>query len=112
MSGGAVNHRWRKLLHSSADARSLMAFVLCAVVALPAGFSLVKPSMAERMIVHGGYYYILGVFALWIFYGCRLVAPYRARLIHLLLHPGRVGGFVIAATVFAIWGDTFAHKVL
>jgi hypothetical protein len=90
----------------------LAAFGLSAAAAVVTGFVAVAPAVAETLIVHAGYYYILGVFALFAGYGWRVLAPrWRAR-----------GGWsrseagvllaLAAATAFAVWADDFKHKVL
>lgn len=104
--------RLRSLFQDPGDVRRFLAFLFCAGLALPAGFTLVKPAQAERLIVHGGYYYIAAVFALWMYFAARVAAPRRERCVAWLKRPGWVGVFLVAATGFAVWSDTFAHKVL
>lgn len=100
------------LVQGPGDARAFAAFILCAVLAVPAGFVLVKPAVAERLIVHGGYYYILAVFSLWMYFAWRMVAARRDILAGWIRRPGWPGLVLVAATLFAVWSDTFAHKVL
>jgi hypothetical protein len=107
-----VTRRLLNLFHEPKDRRLLVVFGLCAIAAVGSGFLLVRPAAAERLIVRGGYYYIFTVFALWVFYGWRVAAPRRAEWIARLRRPGRTGLFLLAATAFAVWADSFAHKVL
>lgn len=83
-----------------------------AVAAVAIGFVLVPPATAERLIIGGGYYYILGVFALAVAYAVRVAAPRRAVWSAWLRRPGWAGLLLLAATAFAVWSDTFRHKVL
>ncbi len=87
-------------------------FALSAALAIWLAFVAVAPARAERLIVQGGYYYILAVFALWVFFGARVAAARRGVWTAWLRAPGRVGLFLVAATAFAVWTDVFAHKVL
>src|SRR5687768_12228849 len=104
--------RWQTLLADPAARRSLLLLVLCAIAAIPIGFVLVKPVVAERLIVHGGYYYILMVFALWLFFGWRVAELRNGRSVERLRGSWKIGLFLGAATAFAVWTDSFAHKVL
>ncbi len=87
-------------------------FAASAVLAIWLAFVAVAPARAERLIVQGGYYYILAVFALWVFFGARVAAARRGVWTAWLRAPGLVGLFLVAATAFAVWTDVFAHKVL
>jgi hypothetical protein len=107
-----VTTRWSTLLRERADRRALLLFMACAVTAVIVGFKLVTPAQAERLIVRGGYFYILGVFALWLYFSSRVLAARRATWTPWLQRPGKVGLFLVAAAGFALWSDAFAHKVL
>lgn len=100
------------LLRHPAPRRPLLWFGLSAVLAVYLAFALVSPAQAERLIVHGGYYYILGVFAAWIYYGWRVAADRREIWTGWWRRPGGAVIFLLAATAFAVWSDDFAHKVL
>lgn len=104
--------RWATLLRERADRRALLLFTACAVAAIVVGFKLVTPAQAERLITRGGYFYILGVFALWLYFSARVLATRRDTWRRWLRQPGKVGLFLVAATGFALWADIFAHKVL
>lgn len=107
-----MRRRLLSLVSQPADRRALLLFAAAAVLAVLVGFVLVKPATTQRLIVQGGYYYILSVFVVWIFYAWRVAGPRRAVWGPWLRRPGRVGLFLVAATVFAIGTDSFAHKVL
>lgn len=83
--------------------------MLVGVLAVVVGFVSVTPAQAEVMIGAGGYYYILGVFALFLFFGKRVwtqSSPGWQEWLGLPL-------LVLAATsAFAIWCDPFKHKIL
>src|SRR5687768_16381611 len=99
------------LLLAKENRHSLLAFCLCAIVAVVGGL-LTPPPIAEQLIVRGGYYYIFGVFSLWIYFGLRIAAPHREKIVSMVRRPNRVGLFLVAATGFTIWTDSFAHKIL
>lgn len=107
-----MKKRWSTLLREPADRRALGLFLAVAAAAVLIGFKLVAPAQAERLIVHGGYFYILGVFALWLWYAARVLGARRAVWGGWLRRRGWVGAFLLAATGFALWSDEFAHKVL
>lgn len=104
--------RWSTLLQERTDRRALLLFMACAVAAVVVGFKLVTPAQAERLIARGGYFYILGVFALGLYFSSRVLAARRDTWTPWLRRPGKVGLFLVAATGFALWSDAFAHKVL
>ena len=102
----------RGLLSPRGTRLALALFVIAAVLAVWLGFVGVSPPRAEKLIVQGGYFYILAVFVAWIFFGVRVAAPRREVWTAWLRTPGLVGLFLVAATAFAVWTDVFAHKVL
>jgi hypothetical protein len=91
---------------------ALAGFAAAAVLAVWLGFVGVSPERAERLIVQGGYYYILTVFALTVWFGGRVVGARRLAWSAWWRAPGAVGLFLVAMTLFAVWSDGFAHKVL
>ena len=63
-----------------ADRRLTLRLGLLAAAGLAAvavGFKLVPPATIERLIVHGGYYFILAVFAAWCLCAWRVAAARR-----------------------------------
>jgi hypothetical protein len=100
------------LLQERTVRRGLLLFTACAVAAVVVGFKVVTPAQAQRLITHGGYYYILGVFALWLYFSACVLAGRREVWIAWLRRPGIVGIVLVAATGFALWSDEFALKVL
>ncbi len=105
------------LFHLLADRRywkGLGLFSSCAVLAVLLGFVVVTPSTAERLIVHGGYYYILGVFGAWVYFGWRVSRQVRAETSASsgCVFPKGTLIFLLCATAFAVWSDSFDHKVL
>ncbi len=104
--------RLAALFRDSAARRAGLLLAASAVVAGVVGFVLVPPATAERLIVQGGYYYILGVFALAGWYAVRVAAPRREVWRPWLRRPGWTAVVVVAATAFAVWSDAFRHKVL
>lgn len=90
----------------------LLALVAAAVGAVVLGFRLVTPAQAERLITHGGYYYILAVFAAWVACGWRVLAARREVALGWVRRPGATAVVLLAAVLVAVGTDTFAHKVL
>ena len=87
-------------------------FGLSAVAAFALGFRLFTPPTLERLIVHGGYYYIAAMFAAFSYYAWRVAAPRQSVWWPWLRRPGWVGLALLGATVFAVWSDQFTHKLL
>ena len=104
--------RLTRFLRTAPELRRLTLFALFAVLAVVLGFITVTPTDAERLIVEGGYYYMLGLFSLFVFYGWRVAARRRDVWLGWLRHPGSAALVLAAATLFAIWADPFRHKIL
>ena len=104
--------RFLSLVQPADTRRRLVGFGLCAAAAFLLGFVAVPPRVAEQLIIHGGYYYIGAVFVVFVVYGLRLAAARRATWLPWLRRPGWVGFALLAATVFAVWADSFKHKIL
>ena len=100
------------LLRERSDRVALLLFAACAVASVLLGFRLVPPAQAERLITHGGWFYILGVFGLWVFHAWRVLQERRDVWLSWLRRPGWTGAVIVAGTAFALWSDEFAHKVL
>lgn len=94
------------------DRLRLLLLVASGVLAIGLGFVLVGPTEAESLIAAGGYYYMLGLFSLWVFYGWRVAQARRAVWQTWLRRPGLVGLVLAAATAFVLWSDSYQHKVL
>ena len=82
------------------------------LVALIAGFAAISPHAAKLIITAGGYYYMLGLFALFGWLGLRVAGPRRAVWLGWIRRPGWPGALILLATAFALWSDPFKHKVL
>jgi len=87
-------------------------FALSGTSALFFGFFAVAPIPAGHLIIAWGYYYILGVFALFVFYAWRLAQARREVWREWVRRPGAAGALIGAGTAFAVWSDTFRHKIL
>jgi hypothetical protein len=108
----ALFSRLVRLFRDPWERRRALMLAGCALAAFAMGFVFVAPPVAEKWIVAGGYYFILGVFALFVGYGCRVMACRRQVWSAWLRRPGWVGVALLAATAFAVWSDSFRHKVL
>ncbi|HWA85428.1 MAG TPA: glycosyltransferase family 39 protein [Opitutus sp.] len=95
-----------------ADNRRLLLFVLCGVLAILVGFVAVPVQVAEDLIESTGYFYIAGLFALFVFFGWRVAQPRREVWQPWLRRPGWTGVALAAATVFVLCSDPFRHKIL
>ena len=100
------------LLRTAPEPRRLTLFVLCAALAVVAGFVAVTPLMAQDLIKGWGYYYILTLFALFVFYGWRVATARREMWRGWLRAPGWPAIVILLATAFSLWGDPFKHKIL
>ncbi len=100
------------LLRDTPDRRRLLLFTLSAALALVVGIVSVTPSEAEKLIGAGGYYYILGLFSLFVFYGARVLGERRVVWREWVRVPGMVGIVLLGTTAVVIWCDPFKHKIL
>ena len=100
------------LLRDTADRRRPLLFVLSTALAWVLGIAAVTPSEAEKLIGAGGYYYMLGLFSLFVVYGARVWAERPLVWRAWVRAPGLVGIVVLGTTAVAIWCDPFKHKIL
>jgi hypothetical protein len=92
--------------------RRILLFALCGAVAVALGYEAVPTIPAGHLIIAWGYYYMLAVFSLFAWFACRLAGERREVWRGWLRRPG-LGGLAIGlGLVFAVWGDTFRHKIL
>ena len=96
----------RRLVHR------VMFFVLSAVAALYVGYFAIAPIRAGHLIINGGYYYILGVFSAFVFFAGRLARSRAEVWRGWLRRPGAPGAAIALGTAFAVWSDSFRHKIL
>ncbi len=95
----------------TASRRGLL-LVLSGLLALWVGYKAVSTVTASHLIIGWGYYYILTVFSMFTYYAWRL-ARSRARVWkEWLRRPGLAGAAIAAGTLFAVWSDSFRHKIL
>lgn len=76
------------------------------------GFIAVGPDLAETLIAQWGYYYMLGLFAAFVFFAGRVGWARQAIWRPWLRRPGLTGGLLLLASAWVIWVDPFKHKVL
>jgi hypothetical protein len=104
--------RFITLAARAPDPRRLLLFALSGAAAIYLGYFAVPAIPAGHMIIMGGYYYILGVFSLFVLHALRL-ARSRADVIKSWIRkPGAAGLAIACGLLFALWSDSFKHKVL
>jgi hypothetical protein len=101
-----------EIIRGSPRPVGLLLFLLCAAAAVYVGFFAVGSIAAGHMIINGGYYYILAVFSLFVFFAARLVRSRRGVIAGWIRRPGAGGAAILAGLLFAVWSDTFQHKIL
>lgn len=104
--------RFISLVAGAPDPRRLLLFALCGAVAVFVGYFAVSPIPAGHMIIAWGYYYILGVFSLFVLFALRLARSRAALLGSWIRRPGIAGLAIAAGVLFAVWSDSFKHKIL
>jgi len=100
------------LLRSGVDSRRLALFAGSAMAALGLGFAFLAPATGRTLIVAWGYYYMAGLFSLFVYYAWRVARVRREVWSGWLRRPGLAGLAIAAATLFALWSDPFRHKIL
>ena len=90
----------------------LLLFGLSGLLATVVGWITVTPRQAEALIANGGYYYMLGLFCVFVLYTVRLARARREVWSAWLRRPGWPALAIAGATAFALWSDPFQHKVL
>lgn len=100
------------LFRSRQSSRRGILFALSGVLALYVGYVAVPPIQAGHMIIKGGYYYMLAVFSLFVFYAARLMASRPGVWRQWARGPGLPGAAIAAGTLVAVWSDSFRHKIL
>jgi hypothetical protein len=104
--------RWLGLFGDGAAVRRGALFVLCGAAAVIIGYVAVPTVTAGHMIIDWGYYYILTVFSMFVYYSCRLARSRPQVWRGWLRRPGIAGATIAAGTLFAVWSDAFKHKIL
>jgi hypothetical protein len=104
-----VIRRLFTLLCAPSGHRRLALFALAAVLAVVTGFVVITPQQSEALIAGWGYYYIFGVFALFVFFGAKVLAGWRVDWRGWLGWPAVV---LVTVSAFAIWCDPYKHKIL
>ena len=100
------------LFRSGPAARRGTLFALFGALAFVLGYVTVTSVTAGHLIIAWGYYYILGVFSLFCLYALRLARARGEVLRGWIRRPGAAGVAIAAGTLFAVWSDSFRHKIL
>src|SRR5688572_27645455 len=104
--------KWPTMPADRDERGKLVLFLTSAFAAVLLGFVLVSPDLGGRLITRGGYYYILCIFAAWLFFAWRVAKSLQVDRGPWLRRHWAIIGFLIAATAFAVWTDSFSHKLL
>ena len=99
-------------LFPAADGRRVVALLIAAAAAFVLGFVAIPPPVAEKLIINGGYYFMLGLFGAFVFYAWRVAAPQVPAWRQQLRASWPVVLALLGATLFAVWSDSFQHKIL
>jgi len=89
-----------------------MLFALCGAAALYIGYLAFGAVTAGHLIINWGYYYILGVFSAFCYYAWKLAHERSEVWKAWARRPGAAGAAIAAGTAFAVWSDSFKHKIL
>ena len=100
------------LFRSGPAARRGLLFALFGALAYALGYVAVASVTAGHLIIVWGYYYILGVFSRFCVYALRLARSRGDVLRGWIRRPGVAGAAIAAGTLFAVWSDSFKHKIL
>ncbi len=92
--------------------KRLLLFVLCGAAALEIGYFAIPTIPAGHLIINFGYYYILGVFSLFVLFACRIARSRRDVWRAWIRRPGIAGAAIASGLVFTVWSDSFKHKIL
>jgi hypothetical protein len=87
-------------------------FLLVGLLAYAIGYVAVPTVTAGHIIAGWGYYYMLTVFSMFVYYACRLARSRSRVWKEWLRRPGLAGAAIAAGTLFAVWSDSFRHKIL
>jgi hypothetical protein len=98
-----------QLLRTTPDRSRLGLFAVAALLAFGIGFLAVSPPVAERLIISGGYYYILTLFVLFGYFAWRVLRGRQVAWRGWLQRPGWPALVIALAAAFAIWCDPFKH---
>jgi hypothetical protein len=104
--------RWLGLFQGVATARRGVLFLGSALLAVVLGYVAVPTITAGHMIIDWGYFYILTVFSMFVYYAWRLARSRDVVWREWLRRPGIAGAVIAAGTLFAVWSDSFRHKIL
>ena len=102
----------REFVRDPAAVKRLVLFVLSGALAVVIGFVAISPATAGNLIAQLGYYYMLGLFSLFVFFAVRVARARRSVWSEWLRRPGWPALVILGATAFALWSDSFQHKVL
>jgi hypothetical protein len=87
-------------------------FVLVGALAGYLGYVAVPTIAAGHMIISWGYYYILGVFSAFVYFAVKLARSREEVWRGWIRRPGLGGAAIGAGLLFAVWSDSFQHKIL
>jgi hypothetical protein len=104
--------KWPTLPSEPGERRKLIVLLVSATAAIAVGFIIVPTDLGGRLITRAGYYYILTVFIAWLFFAWRVAISGRFYWRTWFRQNPWTILFLLIATAFAVWTDSFAHKLL
>jgi Dolichyl-phosphate-mannose-protein mannosyltransferase len=105
----------RRLLGLFSDRATAMRGLLLALLGLLAyyfGYKAFSAVTAGHLIIRWGYYYLLLVFSMFVYFSWKLASARSEVWKGWLRRPGWAGVAILGGTLFAMWADTFKHKIL
>ncbi|HEY1763708.1 MAG TPA: glycosyltransferase family 39 protein [Opitutaceae bacterium] len=92
--------------------RRILLFSASGAAAVYVGYRAVPTIAAGHLIIAWGYFYMLAVFSLFVGFALRVARTRREVWTGWLRRPGAGGLAIGLGFLFALWGDTFRHKIL
>ncbi|HEY5229010.1 MAG TPA: glycosyltransferase family 39 protein, partial [Opitutaceae bacterium] len=89
-----------------------LLFALSGLSAYYFGYRAFSSVTAGHLIINWGYYYLLLVFSMFVYFAWKLANARREVWRGWLRRPGWPGASILGGTAFAVWADTFKHKIL
>lgn len=94
------------------ERQRVLLFLTAGLAAFYLGFVAFGPATAERIISGYGYYYILGLFVVFVGFAWRVGSARRPAWWRWFRRPGWPAVVLVVAAGMAVWSDPIKHKIL